>query len=119
MQTQPQKDLEVINECMNKHLTFQKVLQNRVANVKMVMNFILRNNDLVQALNSLNLLKDMTVTMDILNATFAKNKRMEMLNFEKVALLMPHIQNMIDSKYETHSKCGLTAAFNVLKAFDR
>jgi hypothetical protein len=42
-----QNDLDVIKQCMDKHLTFQKVMANRVTNVKMVMNFILRNNDLV------------------------------------------------------------------------
>jgi hypothetical protein len=83
----------------------------------MVMNYILVKNDIAAALNSITMIKDATVCMDILNSTFAKNKRIEMLNFEKVGLLMPHIQDMIDSKYETYNKCGLKCALNVLKAF--
>ena len=62
----------------------------------------------------MNMIKDPTVSMDILNSTFAKGKRLDMLNFEKVKLLMPHIQDMIDSKYETHNKCGLSSALHVL-----
>ena len=32
---------------------------------------------------------------------------------------MPHVQDMIDSKYETHNKCGLYAALNILKSFQQ
>ena len=92
-------------------------MQRRIANIKVVMNYILDKNDLASALNSLNMIKDPTVSMDILNSTFAKNKRIDMLNFERVIMLMPHVQDMIDSKYETHNKAGLKSALNVLNAF--
>ena len=101
---------------MERHSTFNGVMQRRSANIKVVMSYILKQNNLVSALNALNMIKDPTVSMDILNSTFAKNKRMEMLNFEKIVLLMPHIQDMIDSKYETHMKAGLKSALNVLKS---
>ena len=94
-------------------------MQRRIANIKVVMNYILEKNDLASALNSLNMIKDPTVTMDILNNTFAKNKRLDMLNYEKVVSLMPHVQDMIDSKYETHNKAGLKSALNVLDAFSQ
>lgn len=111
------KDIEIINECMDRHTTFNGVMQRRIANIKVVMNYILRENDIGHALNALSMIKDPTVSMDILNSTFAKNKRMEMLNFEKVAMLIPHVQDLIDSKYETHMKAGLLSAQNVLNAF--
>jgi hypothetical protein len=66
-------------------------MQRRIANIKMVMNYILNKNDITSALNSITMIKDPTVCMDILNSTFAKGKRIDMLNFEKVGLLMPHI----------------------------
>ena len=112
------KDIDIINECMDKHDTFKSVMQRRISNVKVVQNYII-NGDLVSALNSMNMIKDPTVSMDILNSTFAKGKRLDMLNFEKVKLLMPHIQDMIDSKYETHNKCGLSSALHVLQAFSK
>ena len=37
----------------------------------------------------MNTIKDVTVTMDVLASTFAKNKRMEMLNFQKVSKVLP------------------------------
>ena len=70
------------------------------------------------ALNALAMIKDSTVTMDILNSTFAKNKRMDMLNYQRISQLMPFVQDMLDSKYETHNKCGLKTALNVLKAYN-
>jgi hypothetical protein len=48
------------------------------------LNYIVKQNNIGSALNALNMIKDPTVSMDILNSTFAKNKRMDMLNFEKV-----------------------------------
>ena len=66
-------------------------MQRRIQNIKMVMNYILNKNDIAAALNAITMIKDPTIGMDILNSTFAKNKRIDMLNFEKVGLLMPHI----------------------------
>ena len=116
-QDQQKKDIEIINECMERHTTFNGVMQRRSANNKVVMNYILKQDSMKAALNALSMMKDSSITMDILNSTFAKNKRIEMLNFEKIKQLMPHIQDLIDSKYETHMKAGLKCALNVLNAF--
>ena len=70
-----------------------------------------------KALSQLNSHNDNTVTMDIFKATFAKNKRIDMLNFAMIKKAMPLTQNLLDSKYETHNMCGLKTAFNILKAF--
>ena len=69
------------------------------------------------ALNALGMIKDPAVTMDLLNSTFAKNKRLDMLNYQRISQLMPFVQDMLDSKYETHNKAGLKTALNVLKAY--
>ena len=114
----PQKsDTEVINECLQKHVTFSNVMQRRLENTTTVLNYILKNNDMQAAINAMNTIKDVTVTMDVLASTFAKNKRMEMLNFQKVSKVLPLVQELIESKYETHNKCGLGSALNILKAF--
>mmetsp|Transcript_13029 Transcript_13029/g.20213 ORF Transcript_13029/g.20213 Transcript_13029/m.20213 type:complete len:189 (+) Transcript_13029:1077-1643(+) len=113
------KDFEIISECMEKHSTFSNVMQRRIANMKTVMNYLLNDNDLVSAVNSLGLIKDTTVTMDFLNSTFAKNKRLDLLNFDKIVLLMPYVQEMIDSKYETHNVAGLKSALNILRGFSQ
>lgn len=95
---------------MERHTTFNSVMQRRSANIRVVMNYIIKQNDIAHALNAMSMINDPTVSMDILNSTFAKNKRMDMLNYEKVTMLMPHVQHLIDSKYETHMKAGLKCA---------
>lgn len=92
-------------------------MQNRLENNSTVLKYIVQQNDMAAALNAMAMIKDQTVTMDILNSTFAKNKRMDMLNFKTIAQLMPFVQDMLDSKYETHNKAGLKTALNVLKAY--
>ncbi len=70
-----------------------------------------------KALSHLNSNKDNTVIMDVFKATFARNKRIDMLNFAMIKKTMALTQNLLDSKYETHNMCGLTTALNILKAF--
>jgi len=101
---------------MDKHFTFTNLMQNRISNIKVPMDHIMRN-DLQAALNCLSMKNDETLIMDILNATFAKNKRIEMLNFERTTQLMPFIKRLIESKYETYNRAGLKSALNVLRAF--
>ena len=79
-----------------------------------MLKYILENNDMSAALNALQMIKDQSVTMDILNYTFARGKRMDMLNFQRIAQLMPFVQDMLDSKYETYNLAGIKTALNVL-----
>lgn len=37
------------------------------------------------ALSALAMIKDPAVTMDLLNSTFAKNKRLDMLNYQRIS----------------------------------
>lgn len=36
------KDIEIINECMERHTTFNGVMQRRSANIKVVLNYIVK-----------------------------------------------------------------------------
>ena len=45
-------------------------------------------------------MNDPCVTTDVLNSTFAQDLRVEMLNFENVANLLPHTMLLVNSKYE-------------------
>jgi hypothetical protein len=74
-------DTEIINDCLQKLVTFSNVMQARLENISTVMNYILKNNDMQAAINAIIMIKDPSVTMDILNSTFAKGKRMDMLNY--------------------------------------
>lgn len=66
-------------------------MQNRLENNSTVLKYIVQQNDMGAALNAMAMIKDQTVTMDILNSTFAKDKRMDMLNFKTIAQLMPFV----------------------------
>lgn len=38
-----------------------------------------------------------------------------MLNYENIAQIMPHANNLVNSKYETHILAGLKSTLNILK----
>jgi len=42
-----------------------------------------------------------------------------MLSFENVAKLLPHAQQLVNSKYETHILAGLNSTLNILCKFER
>jgi hypothetical protein len=62
-------------------------------------------------------MNDITVVNDVLNNTFAKNLRVEMLNYENVTQLLPHTMQLVNSKYETHILAGLRSTLNILSHF--
>ena len=59
------------------------------------------------AINALSMQNDLSVTMDVLNATFAKNQRLDLLNYDNIAAILPQATNLVNSRYETHVLCGL------------
>ena len=63
------------------------------------------------------MMNDPCVTTDVLNSTFAQDLRVEMLNFENVANLLPHTMLLVNSKYENHIMAGLNSTMNILKHF--
>ena len=69
------------------------------------------------ALNAMHMMNEPCVTMDVLSNTFAKNSRIEMLNYGHVAMLLPHAQQLTNSKYESHVLTGLATVQNILRHF--
>jgi len=60
------------------------VIQRRAGSIKAILNYW-KNGSVSSAINALNMINDPCVAMDVLNATFAQNLRIEMLNYENVA----------------------------------
>ena len=56
----------------------------------------------------------MSVTMDVLNNTFAEGNRVEHLNYDNIMQIIPHTISLINSKYETHILAGLKSANNII-----
>jgi len=69
------------------------------------------------AINALNMQNDLSVSMDVLNATLAKNCRVTTLKIENVTGVMPQIISLTNSKYETHLMTGLNSSLNLLRHF--
>jgi len=73
-----------------------------------------KSGNVASAINALNMMNDLSVTMDVINSTFAKGFKVQMLNMENVAQLIPHCMKLTNSKYETHILAGLKATLNIL-----
>ena len=92
------------------------MVSRRADQVKVVINWW-NKGDLTSAINALSMQNDLSVSMDVLNVTFAKNNRLDMLNYENVAAVVPHTINLVNSKYETHIMTGLQSVLNILRSF--
>jgi hypothetical protein len=60
------------------------VIQRRAGSIKAILNYW-QNGSVSSAINALNMINDPCVAMDVLNCTFAKDLRIDMLNYENVA----------------------------------
>ena len=101
------RDLEVINEVMAQHPGMVSILQRRLDQVKVIMHWW-NKGSVTSAINALSMQpNDLAVANDVLNATFAKNQRLDLLNYDNIAAIVPHATNLVNSKYETHILCGL------------
>lgn len=61
------------------------------------------------------MMNDPSIVMDVLNNTFAENIKVESLNYENIAQILPHAMSLINSKYETHLLAGLKSTLNIIK----
>lgn len=108
--------VEIINEVSQHHTTLIGVISRRADQVKVIINWW-NKGDVTSAINALSMQNDLSVSMDVLNVTFAQNHRIEMLNYENVANVIPHCINLVNSKYETHILTGLKSILNILRQF--
>lgn len=110
------RDLDIINESMEQHGTFLGVMQKRLSNIKVVQNYWIKGS-ITSALNALSMMNDNSMVMDLLNSTFADNLRIDNLNYENIAQILPHANNLVNSKYETYLLAGLKTSLNIIKAW--
>lgn len=112
----PSNDLKIIEDIGKDHDALIGIIQRRAGSIKAILNYW-QNGSIGSAINALNMINDPCVTMDVLNNTFSKNLRIEMLNFEYVTQLLPHAQQLVNSKYETHIMASISSTSNILKYF--
>ena len=90
------------------------VIQRRMGSMNVILNWWNKGN-ITSAVNALTMMNDQSVVMDVLNNTFADNQRIDMLNYENIAAILPHTISLVNSKYETHIQAGLKSTLNILK----
>ncbi len=61
------------------------------------------------------MMNDTSIVMDLLNYTFAENQKIDTLNYENIAQILPHATSLVNSKYETHVLAGIKTSFNIIK----
>lgn len=76
-----------------------------------------RKQSITSALNALAMINDASIVMDVLNHTFAENFKIDSLNYENIAQILPHATNLVNSKYETHILAGLKTSLNIIKVW--
>lgn len=64
-------------------------------------------------------MQDPSIIVDFFSSTFAKDLRIDMLNYESVASLLPHASLLISSKFDSHTVCGLNSVYNMLRGFSQ
>jgi con80 domain of Katanin len=101
---------------MDQHTTLVGVINRRMNSIKVILNWWNKGN-ITSAVNALSMMNDTSVIMDVLNNTFADNQRIDMLNYENIAAILPHATMLVNSKYETHIQAGLKSSLNILKSF--
>lgn len=114
--TAKKRELEIINEVMEQHSTLIGVVNRRINSIKVIQSWWGKGN-ITSAINALNMMNDTSIVMDVLNNTFADNQKVDALNYENIAQIIPHAMNLANSKYETHILAGLKCTLNILKHF--
>lgn len=90
------------------------VVDRRMKSINVILNWWNKGN-FTSAINAFNMINDVSVVMDVINHTFAENQKIDMLNYENIAQVLPHTTQLVNSKYETHILAGLKATQNILK----
>jgi hypothetical protein len=63
-------------------------------------------------------MKDLSVSNDFFYHSLVKSDITKVpLTLDNVIAIMPHVYNLINSKYEVYIKNGIKTAYNILKCF--
>jgi hypothetical protein len=63
-------------------------------------------------------MKDLSVSNDFFYHSLVKNDITKVpLTLDNVITILPHVQNLINSKYEVYIKNGVRTAWNIMRCF--
>ena len=107
--------MRVLQEVGENHNNFMSVLQRRSENVCLILKWW-ESGNMPAALNGLGMMSDISVTADVLKhgLTDARN---EWITLELCGQVLPLAGSLIDSKYESYIRTGISVVGTLLKQF--
>lgn len=106
-------DAAVVDEICKGFHSMDIVLNNRHKNLEIV-RAIWSSGDIMTAVNTAMSMRDQSLVIDLLNVL---NLKQTLWNLDLCTLMLPHIKDLIISKYETYVNVGCASLRLVLKNF--
>ena len=101
------QDLPIIEEILSSHNQIQSILTKRKTSLKSLEKPWLKGN-ISQTVNELSLIRDKGVSSDFFNSAFMVNGyNKDYLKLEDSVVLLPLIEKLVSSKYESSFRCGI------------
>ena len=101
------QDLPIIEEILSSHNQIQSILGKRKMSLKSLEKPWTKGN-ISQTIKELNLIKDKGVSCDFFNSAFMVNGyNKDHLKLEDSVILLPLIEKLVSSKYESSFRCGI------------
>ena len=101
------QDLPIIEEILSSHNQIQSILTKRKLSLKSLEKPWLKGK-ISQTVKELSLIKDKGVANDFFNSAFMVNGyNKDYLKLEDSVVLLPLIEKLVDSKYESCFRCGI------------
>lgn len=109
------ENIKVFQEIGENHSNFLAVLQRRSENISLILKWW-ESGNMPAALNALNMMNDLSVTADVLKNGLTDVKN-EWITLELCSQVIPLAGNLIDSKYESYIRTGISVVLTLIKQF--
>ena len=101
------QDLPIIDEISSSHNQIKSILNKRKNSLKSLEKPWTKGN-ITQTIKELSLIKDKGVSCDFFNSAFMVNGcNKDYLKLEDSVILLPLIEKLVSSKYESSFRCGI------------
>jgi katanin p80 WD40 repeat-containing subunit B1 len=109
------ENLKIIQELSENHSNLLAVLNRRSENIHLVLKWWDSGN-MPAALNALNMMNDISVIADVLKNGMTDTKN-EWITLELCGQVIPLSCSLIESKYESYIKTGISVVITLIKQF--
>ena len=109
------ENLKLLQELSENHANMLAVLNRRSENICLILKWWDSGN-MPAALNALNMMNDLSVTADVLKHGLTDTKN-EWITLELCGQVIPLAGTLVESKYESYIKTGISVALTLTKQF--